>query len=70
MKWHDENTIALYWTIDDVISTSASRDIILTKKQAREVLDEVLRNHDANYGVSWDTLDIVTDMLFPQTNEN
>lgn len=70
MKWHDENTIALHWTVDDVISTCAQRDLIITKEQARKVLGEVLRNHDANYGVSWDTLDIVADMLFPQTNDD
>lgn len=67
MRWHDEDTIALHWNTDDVISACEQ---INTKEKARKVLGEVLRNHDANYGVSWDTLEIVADILFPQTNDD
>jgi hypothetical protein len=63
MRWVDDDTIALHWTTDDVIHQC---DQITTKEQAREVLSYVLNKHDACYGVSWDTLDIVADMLYPK----
>ena len=66
MRWVDDDTIALHWTTDDVIHTC---DQITTKEQAREVLGKVLDDHDANYGVCWDTLMIVADDMYPQKTE-
>jgi len=63
MRWVDDDTIALHWNTDDVLSCCSN---ITTKEQARDVLSYVLDKHDANYGVSWDTLDIVADMLYPK----
>ena len=40
----------------------------LTSTEAREVLKKVLACHNAEVGVSWDTLEIVADQLFPEPN--
>ena len=37
----------------------------LTDDQAWEVLEEVGRKHDAELGISWTTLEVVADDLFP-----
>lgn len=59
----DEDSISLTWITEDVLSVRPD----LTKAQAREVLRIVLDRHDANYGVNWDTLQIVADDLFPDS---
>ena len=37
----------------------------LTAQEAREVLQVVKHDHDANYGICWDTLKITADDLYP-----
>jgi len=49
----DKNyTIEIYWNVEDVLSL----DDTLTIKECIEVLDLAQNNHDANYGINWDTL--------------
>lgn len=55
------DTISITWHIDDVKEVRPD----LNKKQCREVLQEVKKSHDATFGVTWDTLKIVADDLFP-----
>jgi hypothetical protein len=56
--WKDR--IASIWDIEDVQSKRPS----LTDDQAREVLDRVEDNHDANYGINWEIIDVNIDELF------
>jgi hypothetical protein len=49
----DKNyTIEIYWNVDDILSL----DDTLTIEECIEVLDLAQNNHDANYGINWDTL--------------
>jgi len=49
----DKNyTIEIYWNVQDVLSL----DDTLTIEECIEVLDLAQNNHDANYGINWDTL--------------
>lgn len=57
--------IAAIWSIEDVQSLRPD----LTQDQAWEVLEYVGRKHDAEYGVSWMTLQIVADDMFPEPDE-
>lgn len=60
--------IAAIWCIEDVLSIRPD----LTAEQAWEVLEEVSRKHDAEYGISWTTLQCMADILFgnaPKTDE-
>ena len=54
--------IATIWYIDDVKGVRPD----LTDDQAWEVLQEVERHHDAEYGINWTTLEITAEMLFPE----
>ena len=53
--------VAIVWCIDDVKEQRPH----LTDEQAMEVLKKVVDNHDAELGVSWQTLEIYADEMFP-----
>jgi len=53
--------IALIWDIDDVKMVRPD----LTAEQALDVLEKTKSEHDTTIGVSWDTLEIWADMLYP-----
>jgi hypothetical protein len=55
-------SIAVIWCTDDVRGVRPH----LTEEQAWEVLQQVEDIHDAEFGISWTTLEIVTDDLFPK----
>ena len=55
--------MAPIWSIADVQGIRPG----LTDNQALEVLEEAGRKHDAEYGISWTTLECMADILFPQT---
>jgi hypothetical protein len=53
--------ISIKWHIDDVLSVRPG----LTQLQASQVLKHLKRKHDANIGINWDVIEIVSDFLFP-----
>jgi hypothetical protein len=55
--------VAAIWCIEDVQGIRPD----LTDEQASEVLEEVGRKHDAEYGINWTTLECMADILFPET---
>src|SRR5262245_5592335 len=57
---HWADRIAIVWSVEDVLSVRPG----LSEQQAAEVLQEVLHNHDATRGVTWDTLEATADALF------
>lgn len=57
--------VAAIWCIEDVQGIRPD----LTDQQASEVLEEVGRKHDAEYGISWTTLECMADILFPETTD-
>ncbi|MGA2254537.1 MAG: hypothetical protein ABSG53_07750 [Thermoguttaceae bacterium] len=59
------HSIAAIWCIDDVKGIRPD----LTDEQASEVLEEVGRKHDAEYGINWTTLECMADILFPKPDE-
>jgi hypothetical protein len=56
------HSIAAIWCTDDVRGVRSH----LTEDQAWEVLEQVRDLHDAEYGISWMTLETVADDLFPR----
>jgi len=59
--------IAAIWSVEDVQQIRPD----LTDDQAWEVLYEVGRKHDAEYGINWTTLECMADILFgpaPETD--
>jgi len=61
--------IAVVWSIEDVLQERPD----LSTDQAWEVLQSVKQDHDANYGITWQTLEWAAKDLFgnaPETNED
>jgi len=56
--------ITISWNVEDVLSLDDS----LTTDQCIEVLDLARDNHDANYGISWDTLSSYIDDVKEEVN--
>ena len=54
--------ISITWHIDDILSVKPN----LTEFQASTVLEHMKKNHDANIGINWDVVEIVSEMLFPE----
>lgn len=58
--------IAIKWSVDDVLSVVKG----ITRDEAGHVLGVVDNRHDCNYGVTWDTLSITAQMLYPNASDN
>ncbi len=58
--------IAAIWAIEDVNGIRPH----LTDDQAWEVLERVRDKHDAEWGITWTTLEIVADDLFPASDDS
>lgn len=54
--WVDDDHISILWNVDDVKEQAKNKNIKLNKEECRQVLDLCLKYHDANHGISWDTL--------------
>ncbi len=52
--------IAIVWSTDDVLAVRPD----LTPAQAWDVLLASQRNHDANFGVTWESLEAAAEALF------
>ncbi len=61
----DGEDIHIVWCVDDV-HLHIPR---LTREQAKKVLHEAYRKHDANLGITWDTFEIYADIMFPKVME-
>jgi hypothetical protein len=57
--------IAAIWCIDDVKGIRSH----LTDDQAWEVLEQVGDKHDAEWGITWTTLETVADDMFPEPDD-
>jgi hypothetical protein len=55
--------IAVIWSIEDVQQERPD----LNADQAWEVLQRVEDLHDCNYGITWESLNMAADDLFPLT---
>lgn len=65
-KLDDENIdqykqLHVIWGIADVIDRAKERKIKIGKRKAELVLRELNHRHDCNLGITWDTLDFITD---------
>lgn len=49
--------IMVFWTIEDVMYRAKDIKKKITRKQAMEIVGNISRTHDCNYGITWETLD-------------
>ena len=57
---NNQRQIAIVWSVEDVQEVRPD----LTDKQCMAVLEMVKRNHDAQYGVTWETLKMYAEEQF------
>jgi hypothetical protein len=50
-------TICIKWSSVDVLTRAEDLGIEITEEQADKILDDMERQHDANYGITWETID-------------
>lgn len=60
-----EGVINICWRTEDV-QYQVPR---LTDAQALEVLHAAENQHDCNYGICWDTLTVIADLLYPESGD-
>ena len=61
----ERNQIAVIWDIEDVQILRPD----LSDDQAWQVLEAVERNHDAGIGINWEVLEVQTEHLFPEPDQ-
>ena len=61
-RWYNDDDVIcnIIWQADDVKMQAENFDppLELTDDEANEILNLMDRNHDANYGISWYTIDV------------
>uniref|UniRef100_A0A6M3LXD7 Uncharacterized protein n=1 Tax=viral metagenome TaxID=1070528 RepID=A0A6M3LXD7_9ZZZZ len=62
-NWKDK--IAVTWDVYDVVGRAKEAfGKRLSKKNAKIILDEILDHNDAEYGISWQTIDWEIESFF------
>ena len=59
----DEHIAVAIWCEDDVIGRANERNMSITIEEARGILEDMDNNHDAEMGITWDTIDSGLDAL-------
>lgn len=59
----------ILWLPQDVIDRAKEQNITLDADQAGEVLESLHDNHDCNYGITWETIDVQLDGLVKDQQE-
>lgn len=60
--YNSENSVAIVWAIEDVryqleiLNENYDIELVLCDDDCMQVLERVADNHDANYGVNWDSI--------------
>lgn len=57
-------TIKISWAIPDVVKVARSTGYALTLQDMLHVLAELKDNHDANHGITWETIESCIEMHF------
>ena len=60
-----QSSAFVIWTIEDVHEVCPDLD----DEQAAIVLRYVEKKHDANFGISWNTIEVAAEYLFPATDD-
>ena len=55
--------INITWSTEDVLHQAKEKCVRLTEDEANEILLQMEREHDADIGISWTTIDVYIDDL-------
>jgi hypothetical protein len=61
--------ISIIWATEDVIMRAEELGIELTEQEADEILDDLLRHHDCQIGICWDTVGIYINQYKSDKNQ-
>ena len=62
--WVGEQHVAVaIWCEDDVVGRAKEKGMKITREQAQEILAKMERNHDAELGITWTTIDCYLEEL-------
>ena len=64
-----EHLCVIVWQADDVIGQANERGVKCSKKEADAILEAMERQHDASYGISWETINTHIDDLVEKHQE-
>ena len=53
-------TICIEWSSEDILLQAKQDGVILTEKQAEEILNILIAKHDATIGINWDIITFTT----------
>ncbi len=56
------DVITVSWHIDDILGRAVECETPLTNEQARDILANIERYHDASIGINWCVIDTHIDM--------
>jgi acyl-homoserine lactone acylase PvdQ len=63
-------TIEIKWSTDDVLILAEQMGAELSEQQADEILDRLLRNHDADVGINWGVIEYhIENLIYNQTKQ-
>jgi uncharacterized protein YneF (UPF0154 family) len=57
----DQRIAAVIWTDKDVISVATDMGVELSEEKIDEVLESLRNNHNAEFGITWDTIEDAID---------
>jgi len=56
--------ISIIWSTEDVLHQAKEKGVKLTEDEANEILLQMERKHDADIGISWQTInDYIDDLV-------
>jgi uncharacterized protein YlzI (FlbEa/FlbD family) len=56
IKVLDSKKMVIEWSTDDVMQQASEMEVVITEKQAKDVLSLMDNKHDANIGICWDVI--------------
>jgi len=59
----DEHIAVAIWCEEDVFGRAEERGMVITREQAQSIIEQMDANHDAELGITWDTIDAGLDEL-------
>jgi hypothetical protein len=56
LKEYWEDKIAIVWQVEDIIDYAKGHKKKVSREKAINILQSMLRRHDCEYGITWETI--------------
>ncbi len=63
----DKKSIEISWTTDDVLLAARNLKLKCSINQAKDILKEILKKHDSNDGITWETMECYVNLYCNET---